>query len=88
MSWGNFSAEALLRALVAHGVDFVVVGGIAMVLQGSARLTQDLDICFAPTQPNLDALGAALIELGAAAGGSLTTPRSYRTDGPCGDRRT
>ncbi len=65
VSWGNFSAEALLRALVAHGVDFVVVGGIAMVFQGSARLTQDLDVCFAPSQANLDALGAALIELGA-----------------------
>lgn len=65
VSWGNFSAEALLRALVAHGVDFVVVGGIAMVFQGSARLTQDLDVVFAPSQANLDALGAALMELGA-----------------------
>jgi len=49
--------------LVAHGVDFVVVGGIAMVYQGSARLTQDLDICFAPAQANLNVLGEAMIEL-------------------------
>jgi hypothetical protein len=41
----------------------VVVGGIAMIVHGSARITQDLDICFAPDRPNLDALGAALIEL-------------------------
>lgn len=34
-----------------------------MIFHGSARLTQDLDICFAPDQANLDALGAALIEL-------------------------
>lgn len=63
MSWSEFSASTLLRVLVAHGVDFVVVGGIAMIFHGSARLTQDLDICFAPDQANLDALGAALIEL-------------------------
>jgi predicted nucleotidyltransferase len=66
VSWSRFSPVNLLRKLVAHGVDFVVVGGIAMVYQGSARLTQDLDICFAPAQPNLDVLGAALVELGAA----------------------
>lgn len=64
-SWPKFSAPALLRVLAAHGVDFVVVGGIAMIFHGSARLTQDLDICFASDQANLDALGAALVELGA-----------------------
>lgn len=63
VSWDNFSAPALLRTLAAHGVDYVVVGGIAMIVHGSARVTQDLDICFAPDRANLDALGAALIEL-------------------------
>ncbi len=65
MSWSRFSSIGLLRVLVAHGVDFVVVGGIAMIYQGSARLTQDLDICFAPSQANLDVLGQAMIELDA-----------------------
>lgn len=65
MSWPEFTPTALLRTLVAHGVDFVVVGGIALIYQGSARLTQDLDICFDQAAANLDALGAALIELGA-----------------------
>jgi predicted nucleotidyltransferase len=64
-SWSEFYPVNLLRVLVAHGVDFVVIGGIAMVYQGSARLTQDLDICFDPGQENLDVLGAALVELGA-----------------------
>ncbi|HEX5192822.1 MAG TPA: DUF6036 family nucleotidyltransferase [Solirubrobacteraceae bacterium] len=64
-NWADFSATALIRALVAHGVDFVVVGGIAMILHGSGRMTQDLNICFADDQANLDAIGAALIELGA-----------------------
>ena len=64
-SWPKFSAPTLLRVLAAHGVDFVVVGGIAMIFHGSARVTQDLDICFAPDQANLHVLGAALVELGA-----------------------
>jgi predicted nucleotidyltransferase len=64
-SWSEFYPVKLLRVLVAHGVDFVVVGGIAMIYQGSGRLTQDLDICFEPGEANLDALGAALIELDA-----------------------
>jgi predicted nucleotidyltransferase len=64
-SWPEFRPTPLIRALVAHGVDFVVIGGIAMVLHGSARNTQDLDICFDPAQANLDALGAALIGLNA-----------------------
>lgn len=34
-----------------------------MVLHGSARFTDDLDICYAGDSPNLDALGRALIEL-------------------------
>ncbi len=64
-SWPEFSATDLLRHLVRRGVDFVVVGGIAMVIHGSARLTQDLDICFATDDANLGVLGAALSEVGA-----------------------
>ncbi len=63
MSWPEFRPTQLLRRLTARGVDFVVVGGIAGVAHGAARLTQDLDICYAPDQANLDALGDALTEL-------------------------
>jgi predicted nucleotidyltransferase len=65
VSWPEFSPLALLRTLVGHGVDFVVIGGIALVIHGSTRVTQDLDICFADDQANLDVLGAALIDLDA-----------------------
>ena len=58
-------AEEILRRLTARGVDFVVIGGVAAVLWGSARLTYDLDICYATDNGNLDALGSVLIELGA-----------------------
>jgi hypothetical protein len=65
VNWSEFSPIGLLRTLVAHGVDFVVVGAIAMIYQGSARLTQGLDICLAPSQANLNVLGDAMVELGA-----------------------
>jgi predicted nucleotidyltransferase len=50
---------------VAHGVDFVVIGGIALIAHGSARNTRDLDIVYATDPANVDALGAALIEISA-----------------------
>ena len=50
-------------AQAAPGWSFVVIGGIAAVLHGSPRVTQDLDICFATDAGNLDALGAALVAL-------------------------
>jgi Nucleotidyltransferase of unknown function (DUF6036) len=56
-------AIELLRRLTARGVDFVVIGGIAAVLHGSARVTQDLDVCFAADDANLSALGAVLVDL-------------------------
>jgi predicted nucleotidyltransferase len=64
-NWPEFRPSALLRRLVAHGVDFVVVGGIAMVAHGSSRNTNDLDICYATDPANLEALAGAMTELGA-----------------------
>jgi predicted nucleotidyltransferase len=59
------SAGEILRRLVERGVDFVVIGGIAAVLHGSARNTFDLDICFATDDANLAALGDVLTVLDA-----------------------
>ena len=58
-------ADEILRRLVERGVDFVVIGGIAAVIQGSARNTFDLDICLATEDANLAALGDVLTALGA-----------------------
>jgi hypothetical protein len=55
----------LLGLLTARGVDYVLIGGLAAVLHGSATLTQDVDICFARDEGNLEALAKALRELGA-----------------------
>ena len=59
----EFDLTRLLRALVDGQVDFVVIGGVAAVLHGSARNTFDLDICFASDPSNLEALGATLVGL-------------------------
>lgn len=64
-SWPSFRPSGLLKRLVAHGVDFVVIGGIALIAHGSARNTRDLDIVYATDPANVDALGAALIEISA-----------------------
>jgi predicted nucleotidyltransferase len=58
-------AGEILHRLVERGVDFVVIGGIAAVLHGSARNTFDLDICFATDDVNLAALADVLLALGA-----------------------
>ncbi len=63
--WPEFDLEALLAALSSAEVDYVVIGGIAMVAHGSARLTRDLDIVFSPDDDNLERLGRALAGLGA-----------------------
>jgi hypothetical protein len=52
--------ERLLRALAEHDVTFVIIGGVALVLHGSARVTQDLDICYARDDENLRKLSLAL----------------------------
>jgi predicted nucleotidyltransferase len=65
MTEREFDPQHILGLLTARGVDFVVIGGIAAVLHGSARVTQDLDVCFATDDANLDALGKVLVELNA-----------------------
>lgn len=61
----DFRPRGLLEHLTRHGVDFVVVGGIAAALHGSERNTFDLDVCPAQGSANLEALGSALIEIDA-----------------------
>ena len=65
----DFDPLALLRALTAKGTDFVVIGGIAAVLHGSPRVTQDPDVSFATDRGNLEALGDALQDLEARLAG-------------------
>jgi predicted nucleotidyltransferase len=55
----------LLRRLTDAGVDFLVLGGVAVIVQGYARFTKDLDITYATNAANLERLGGVLVALGA-----------------------
>ncbi len=63
MNEGRFDAYAIVRVLERHGVEFVLIGGIAGQLWGSPTITQDLDICYGRDRSNLERLAAALREL-------------------------
>jgi hypothetical protein len=52
--------RVLVTALVGSKVDFVIVGAVALVLHGSARITRDLDICYSREPDNLRRLARAL----------------------------
>ncbi len=54
------SIRELLSRLTDHQVEFVVVGGMAAVLHGSAVVTQDLDICAPMTPENFAQVISAL----------------------------
>jgi hypothetical protein len=55
----------LLRILVEHGVDFLVVGGVGAILQGATLSTFDLDIVHSTEPANITRLLAALGDLNA-----------------------
>jgi hypothetical protein len=56
-------AKAVFAALVQEGVEFVVIGSMAMAAQGLPRATQDVDMFVAPTIENVEALKRALMRL-------------------------
>lgn len=59
----SLEADRLLQTLAKHGVEFVVIGGIAGLVHGSAYPTFDLDVVYSRTRPNLERLVSALKEL-------------------------
>ncbi len=52
--------ERALQEMHRGGVEFIVVGGVAATIHGSARVTQDLDIVYARTPENVARLAASL----------------------------
>lgn len=53
----------LLRALLDHEVEFIVIGGFALAPYGFVRATDDLDIVPRPDERNLERLVAACLAM-------------------------
>ncbi|HEX5929000.1 MAG TPA: hypothetical protein VFY48_06370 [Solirubrobacterales bacterium] len=56
--------RGLLEPLVRHGVDFVLIGGMAGIAHGSTFPSYDLDVLYARNRANITRLVAALEEIG------------------------
>lgn len=55
----------LFRVLAEHGVDYLIIGGVAAQVHGRRRTTMDLDVVPAPDAENFKRLAAALVALDA-----------------------
>lgn len=62
---GKPDVHRLIEVLDRHGVEYLLVGGVAANAYGAQRLTLDLDCLALRTIENLDRLGAAMRELNA-----------------------
>lgn len=66
----ELSIEAILRELVEGGVEFMLIGGVAVAYHGHIRATNDVDIVPAPDHENLERLAAVLQHLEAEVAGA------------------
>jgi hypothetical protein len=66
----EFQPKPILRKLLEHEVDFVLIGGLAGIARGSSYPSYDIDIAYARESGNLERLAAALRELGATLRGA------------------
>ena len=72
-----FEPLRMLAGLRAHGVEYVLVGGLASAAHGSRITMDDVDIAIPPNDDlNLENLGLALRQLGAEPVGELAAHRS------------
>jgi hypothetical protein len=62
---GVLDVDAILLALVAQGVEFLVIGGLAVAVHGYPRATKDVDIIPWPDAANLERLYCALAAIAA-----------------------
>lgn len=56
----DFRPERILAVLAAHGVEYVMIGGLAAAIHGSELVTTDLDITPSMAADNLERLSDAL----------------------------
>lgn len=70
-----------LLALVAEGVEFVIVGAYALALLGVPRYTGDLDVLVRPTEANADRVWRALLRFGAPVEAAGVTSADFAVPG-------
>ena len=79
----DLDSRRIVFALADHGVDFVVIGATAAILQGvKLPTTLDFDVAAATTDRNRARLAEALKELGA----KLRLPGDEELDAPLDER--
>lgn len=66
----DFQPLRIVESLQRHGVDYIVIGGIAGTLHGSDAVTNDFDICYRRSQANHRELVGALKDLQAVLRGA------------------
>ena len=69
MTGAGFDPPGLLAELNRHDVDYLLIGGLAVVAHGHLRATGDVDIHPRPDAENCRALAAALGDLDAGLAG-------------------
>ena len=52
--------EKLLPTLVGADVEFIIIGGVAGILHGSARATYDVDLVYSRNEQNIQRLASVL----------------------------
>jgi hypothetical protein len=71
----------LLIELREAGVDFVLIGGWAVVLYGHVRATDDMDILVRPSVENSQRVFAALLAFGATLQAHAVGPEQFAIEG-------
>jgi predicted nucleotidyltransferase len=66
----DLDIEAILRELVGGGVEFFLIGGVAVGFHGYVRATKDVDVVPNPDPGNLARLTGVLEKLGTRVSGS------------------
>lgn len=64
MDVDNTDFLAFVAAADAQKLDYILIGGLALILNGAVRFTQDADIWLQPTNENRDKFVEALIAFG------------------------
>jgi predicted nucleotidyltransferase len=71
----------LLTELCEANVEFLLVGGWAVILYGHVRATDDMDIFVRPTKTNSERVFAALEAFGAPLRAHAVTPEHFAREG-------